>query len=114
MRQEVRFALYARFLEPAQPLTISNAGGARNGASRLADVRREASPPGSHRPLRGVLVVVAHDHMRQNADIFDLRTFFDGQQNLRPFQKPGVPGMALRDWPMWSSATTGCAPRSGA
>ena len=52
-------------------------------------------------------VIVAHDHMRQNADIFDLRTFFDGQQNLRPFQMPGVPGMALRDWPMWSSATTG-------
>ena len=66
--------LYARFLEPAQPLTISNAGGARKGAARLAD-----EVIGHYGVAR---VVVAHDHMRQNADIFNLRTFFDGQHNL--------------------------------
>ena len=72
--------------------------------------------------------VVVHDsqgtrcasHMRQNVGIRDIRTHPDGLHNLRLFQMPEVPGMALRAGPMcdaklvlWSHRPLRGAFRSG-
>ena len=54
---------------------------------------------------RRMCAVVAHDHMRQDAQ-GAIHAFFDGLYNLRPFYKPEVHTMALRDGSMWSSTPT--------